>query len=92
MTLVQRFGSSLNLNIHFYMIFLDGVYLPVAGAVPVFRHVPRPTRAELQVLVQQIAERIGRLLERRGIVERDIENAWLAGDGEPGPLDDLIGH
>ena len=28
----------------------------------------------------------------RGIVERDIENAWLAGGGEQGPLDDLIGH
>jgi pyruvate/2-oxoglutarate dehydrogenase complex dihydrolipoamide acyltransferase (E2) component len=91
-TLVQRFGSSLNLNIHFHMILPDGVYLPVDGAAPVFRHVPRPTGAELQVLVQQIAARVGRLLERRGIVERDIENAWLAGDGEAGPLDDLIGH
>jgi hypothetical protein len=74
------------------MIFPDGVYLPVDGVAPVFRHVPGPTGAELQVLVQQIAGRIGRLLERRGIVERDIENAWLAGDGEAGPLDDLIGH
>jgi len=25
-TLIQRFGSALNLNIHFYMLFLDGVY------------------------------------------------------------------
>lgn len=91
-TLVQRFGSSLNLNIHFHMLFLDGVYLPVEGGRPVFRHVPAPTGAELQVLVQQIAARIGRLLERRGIVERDMENAWLASDGEAGPLDDLIGH
>ena len=60
-TLVQRFGSSLNLNIHFHMIIPDGVYLPVDGAAPVFRHVPRPTGAELQALVQQIAARIGRL-------------------------------
>ena len=41
--LIQRFGSALNLNIHFHMIFLDGVYLPVEGAAPVFRHVPAPT-------------------------------------------------
>jgi hypothetical protein len=68
------------------------VYRQADVAAPVFRHVPRPTGAELQVLVQQIAERTGRLLERRGIVERDIENAWLAVDGEGGPLDDLIGH
>ena len=91
-TLIQRFGSALNLNIHFHMIFLDGVYLPAEGAAPVFRHVPAPTGAELHELVQQIAARIGRVLEQRGIVERDMENAWLAMQGEGGPLDDLIGH
>ncbi len=31
------------------------------------------------------------MLERRGLVERDIENAWLAGDSEGGPLDELLG-
>jgi hypothetical protein len=25
-TLIQRFGSALNLNIHFHMLFLDGAY------------------------------------------------------------------
>ena len=49
-TLIQRFGSALNLNVHFHMIFLDGVYLP-AGDQPVFRHVPVPTAAQLQGLV-----------------------------------------
>jgi hypothetical protein len=91
-TLIQRFGSALNLNIHFHMIFLDGVYLPVEGAAPVFRHVPAPTGTELQELVQQIAARIGKVLEQRGLVDRDMENAWLAMPGEVGPLDDLIGH
>lgn len=27
MTLIQRFGSALNLNIHLHMLFLDGVYV-----------------------------------------------------------------
>ncbi|VAX14567.1 hypothetical protein MNBD_GAMMA24-1589, partial [hydrothermal vent metagenome] len=26
-TLIQRFGSALNLNIHYHMLFLDGVYV-----------------------------------------------------------------
>jgi len=26
-TLIQRFGSALNLNIHFHMLVLDGAYL-----------------------------------------------------------------
>jgi hypothetical protein len=46
----------------------------------------------LQLLVQQIAERIGRSLEKRGLVERDMENAWLTTEGSGGPLDDLICH
>ena len=29
-TLIQRFGSALNLNIHFHMLFLDGVYTVLA--------------------------------------------------------------
>jgi hypothetical protein len=35
-TLIQRFGSALNANVHLHMLVLDGVYL--AGASPpVFR-------------------------------------------------------
>jgi Putative transposase len=90
--LIQRFGSALNLNVHFHMIFLDGVYLPAGDSAPVFRHVPAPTSAQLQLLVQQIAERIGSLLEKRDLIERDLENAWLTVDGPGGALDDLIGH
>ena len=71
-TLIQRFGSALNLNVHFHLIFLDGVYLPVDDGPPIFRHVPAPTAAQLQELVQQIAEHNGRLLEKRGLIERDI--------------------
>ena len=79
-TLIQRVGSALNLNAHFHMLFLDGVYLTGAGD-PVFRQVPAPSAALLQGLVQRIAERIGRKLERRGLIERGMENAWLASDG-----------
>ena len=30
-TLVQRFGSALNLNVHFHMLFLDGAYQTVGA-------------------------------------------------------------
>jgi hypothetical protein len=91
-TLVQRFGSALNLNVHFHMVFLDGAYQTVGAAAPVFRPVAAPESSDLQNLVEQIAGRIGRALERRGLVERDLENARLAADTEAGPLDDLLGH
>ena len=48
---------------------------------------PHPDR-----LVQLIAERIGRKLAQRSLIERDMDSAWLTTDGEGGPLDDLIGH
>ena len=35
--LTQRFGSALNLNIHFHMLFLDGVYRVHGTGAPVFR-------------------------------------------------------
>ena len=76
-TLVQRFGSALNLNVHFHMVFLDGAYQTVGAAAPVFRPVAAPESSDMQKLVEQIAGRIGRALERRGLVERDLENAWL---------------
>ena len=33
-TLVQRFGSALNLNVHFHMVFLDGAYQTIGAAAP----------------------------------------------------------
>ncbi len=53
------------------------------GARPVFRHLPAPTATERAVRVQEIAARIGIALQRRGLIERDIENAWLAALGPP---------
>jgi hypothetical protein len=43
-TLIQRFGSALNLNIHFHMLVLDGAYL-VGTEPPVFRRMAPPAAA-----------------------------------------------
>jgi hypothetical protein len=91
-TLVQRFGSALNLNIHFHILVLDGVYVADRTGRPRFRSVPSPTSAELTALLERIVERVGRHLERRGLLERDEEQAWLSEDGgEASPLDGLLG-
>jgi hypothetical protein len=41
-TVVQRFGSALNLNVHFHLLFLDGVYVNDDVNSPEFRHVSAP--------------------------------------------------
>ena len=77
MTLVQRFGSALNLNIHLHMLCLDGVYAPRSDEGIRFTRVKAPAREELEVLVQRIAERVGRALERMGLLRRDAESVSL---------------
>ena len=32
-TLIQRFGSALNLNLHFHVLFIDGVFRPRATEI-----------------------------------------------------------
>jgi ribosomal protein S27E len=91
-TLVQRFGSALNMNIHFHMLLLDGVYAADRQGRPRFVSVPAPTPVELTALLERIVARVGHHLERRGLLERAEEQAWLSGEeGEAGPLDGLLG-
>jgi GAF domain-containing protein len=54
------------------MLFLDAAYL-MDTHPPVFRRAEAPSERELQALVQRLAERIGRALERAGLLERDAE-------------------
>ena len=92
-TLIQRFGSALNLNIHFHMLFLDGVYVERPNGTARFRWVKAPTSAELTQLAHIIAHRVGRILERQGLLERDAENSYLAGDAvDEDPMAQLLGH
>jgi hypothetical protein len=93
-TLIQRFGSTLNLNIHFHMLFLDGVYeVAPDGTRLRFRWVRAPTSAQLTQLAHTIARRVGRLLEREGLLERDTEQLELGEALDPDdPMPDLAGH
>ena len=91
-TLIQRFGSALNLNVHFHLLVLDGVYRRDGEGRPVFVPVPAPSTDTLKQLVQRIAERVGRALERAGLVTHDIDNTYLAFDpGEEPPIHALLG-
>jgi hypothetical protein len=91
-TFIQRFGSALNLNIHFHMLFLDGVYVDANGEngnqrfVPVFNH----RSGDIVNLAHQMSSRIARYLERAGLIESDAETSYLA-DGTL-TNDEMIEH
>ena len=92
-TLIQRFGSALNLNIHFHMLILDGVYADRQDGSARFHRVDSPTSQELARLSQTIARRVGRYLERQGLLERDAENSYLALEAVPeDSMAQLMGH
>ena len=57
------------------MLFLDGVYVQDPNGKYGFRHTRPPTVELLHELLQQISQRVARFLERRGILERDEDNA-----------------
>jgi len=85
-------GRRMAENVHFHLLVLDGVYRREGEGRLRFVPVPAPSSAELQALVQRIAERIGRSLERSGLITRDVENAYLAFDpGEEAPINSLLG-
>ena len=91
-TLIQRFGSALNLNVHFHMRVPDGVYVEGDSGLR-FHPVAAPTSQELQRLVSQISERIGRQLERHGLLVRDSQSCHLGLESDSDDaLSDLQGH
>ena len=78
-TLIQRFGSALNLNVHFHMLFLDGVYTETKYGKTRFQRTNAPDQQELIDLVHTISRRVAGFLEREGILERDEDDCMDAG-------------
>ena len=68
-THVQRFGSSLNLNVHFHVMVLDGVFTRDDQGRVLFHHAPAPTRRELDDVVRRVQRRVRAWLERKGLVD-----------------------
>ena len=71
-TLIQRFGGSLNLNVHFHMLFLEGAYFATPDG-PRFYAVPPPTDEEVKRLVRSLAKRVVQMLKKQGYFCEDEE-------------------
>ena len=94
-TLIQCFGGALNLNIHYHMLFLDGVYIEDKYGTSRFRWVKAPTSDELSKLTHTIAHRVARYLECQGLLMRDAESCYLTAEGVDAdnetPMHQLLG-
>ena len=82
-TLIQRFGSAVNLNIHTHLLVLDGVYTTDEAANLRFHTVKTPTQKQLDALLGgAIVDRIhrGRTALAAGLRTRHAGAPGIAGD------------
>ena len=71
-TFVQRFGSSLNLHVHFHVVVLDGVFTRDSHDDLHFHPAEPPDREELITIAKRVHRRVAAWLARR---ERVIAEA-----------------
>ena len=84
---VQRFGSALNLNPHFHMLMLDGVYYNSSSGQLKFKQACPPTQAQIQQITVTIAQRVAKALVKSGHLVCDEQ----AGHYLPDQVVDLLG-
>jgi hypothetical protein len=70
-TVVQRAGSGLNVNLHFHTLVLDGVFAEDPGGALAFHPAPGPSDAEVAAALATIRHRVQRLLVRGGLEPAD---------------------
>ncbi len=76
-TLIQRFGGSLNLNVHFHQLYIDGCYELGPQGEPVnFIETNAPTVPDLDQVLGQIIKRVARYLERQQIIVKDNDSEF----------------
>ena len=80
-TFVQRFGGSINLNLHVHVLFLEGVFVDrtAQGLRPRFLHQTPPTDADIATVLQNISRRVIRALRRLGYLEACTEDVVPTG-------------
>jgi hypothetical protein len=74
-TFLQRFGGSLNANLHYHVIVMEGVFLDHTeqGLKPRFLKGEPPSDADVAEVVQTISRRVIRKLRRLGYLEAGME-------------------
>jgi hypothetical protein len=62
LTVVQRFGSSLNLNVHFHAIVMDGIYAEQPDGSLLFHPLPAPSDEDIARLARAVCRKVTRYL------------------------------
>ena len=79
LTVVQRFGSSLRLNVHFHTLAMAGVHATGPDGKWLFHPLPAPSDTDVAQLAGAINRKINRLLERHDPVRDEAQLSLLDG-------------
>ena len=75
MTAIQRFGSTLNLNVHFHVLFADGSWSADPDGAVQFRSTSPPTLGDVSTVVEAVAADLARLIPARAADELEPDDA-----------------
>src|SRR5690606_33762496 len=89
LTVIQRFGGALNLNIHFHILALDGVYQEKQGSKPTFFQIFKPTNQDIQQVIKDFQSKMLIVLERRGLVSNDPWDQRVDEIAQPETIEEL---
>jgi hypothetical protein len=64
MTVIQRFGSSLALNVHFHTLAVDGVWAKQTDGSLLFHPLPAPSDEDVARIARAVCRKVQRLLTR----------------------------
>jgi hypothetical protein len=79
-SVLQRFGGSVNLNVHVHALVLDGVFARTVGGGLRFHAAPVPSSTDVGEVLATIVPRVRALLRRHGL---DEDDAIDPGDASP---------
>jgi hypothetical protein len=92
LTVVQRFGSSLNLNLHFHVIGMDGLYAEQPDGTLLFHPLPAPSDEDIARLARAVCRKVTRHLKQLTGEDKDqqltldnLANASVQGLVATGP-------
>jgi len=78
-TFIQRAGSALQLNVHFHTLCPEGVFVePAKTDGPVrFEQLPPPSDEQVGTMVEKVAERVIKLLRKRGYLKEEADEVEI---------------
>ncbi|SMF27667.1 Putative transposase [Pseudobacteriovorax antillogorgiicola] len=77
---LQRAGGALNLNLHYHLLVLDGLYTTGEDGSPIITRFPGIENDELACVVRGVSRRVIKYLRKTGRLSEDGEEVYIGDD------------